>query len=102
MSEPAGPDPAAREQEFVAAARFVMSAGCEHPTLTPQCPFSVEVRPGVRDCLEQCHDLLTARGLPLPTYVDAPTVAPARPMVISPPLDASSPWKAVARRTCGL
>lgn len=70
-----GPD---HERAYVGAALFKMSADCEHPTLTPACPFSVELRPGVRNCHEQCHDILLAHGLPLPTHADAPKEPPVQ------------------------
>lgn len=86
--EAAGDD---RRQEYARQALFVMSAACEHPTLTPACPFSVEVRPGVRDCREECHSILREQGLPLPTYQDAPAPSSARrPFSVSAPFDASA------------
>jgi hypothetical protein len=74
---------------YTDAALFLMSANCEHPTLTPACPFSVEVRPGVRNCEEQCHAVLAERGLPLPTYADAPAApAPTKPFSVAAAFDA--------------
>lgn len=78
-------------QRYARTALFLMSAACEHPSLTPQCPFAVEVRPGVRSCEEQCHAILLENGLPLPTYDDAPrSPAPRRPFALSPAFDASA------------
>lgn len=90
MAEGGVADGAAHE-EYARTALFLMSAACEHPSLTPQCPFAVEVRPGVRVCQEQCHDVLVANGLPLPTFVDAPSnPAPRRPFAVSAAFDASA------------
>lgn len=80
-----------KHERYAREALFLMSASCEHPTLTPGCPLAVEGRAGVRDCREECHDVLLSHGLPLPTYDDAP----ARPVVrgafsIGAPFDASA------------
>lgn len=47
------------------AALKVYSDDCQHPQLSPDCPFSVEVQPGVRDCDEQCAVLLREQGVPV-------------------------------------
>lgn len=79
--------------EYARQALFMMSAACEHPRLTPECPFSVEVRPGVRTCREQCHDVLLEHGLPLPTFEDAPRASAARrPVPVAAPFDASAEY----------
>lgn len=79
--------------EYARQSLFVMSAVCEHPTLTPECPFSVEVRPGVRTCQEQCHEILQAHGLPLPKYEDAPRAAvERRPSSVAAAFDASAEY----------
>jgi len=91
MSEDAGGG--AAQEQYARQALFVMSAACEHPTLTPGCPFAVEVRPGVRDCREQCHDIPRAHGLPLPTFQEAPRPPSAsRPFSVSPAFDASAAY----------
>ncbi len=92
MSEDAGGG--AAQEQYARQALFVMSAACEHPTLTPGCPFAVEVRPGVRDCREQCHDIPRAHGLPLPTFQEAPR--PPQP----PDRSRSPPLSTPARPTC--
>ncbi|MDE0656023.1 MAG: hypothetical protein OXH58_05555 [Acidimicrobiaceae bacterium] len=56
MSESELPD--GRVEEIVFRALESYSDGCEAPELTPECPFSVDVEPGLRACGEECRIIL--------------------------------------------
>ena len=45
------------------------SEACQPPLLRSDCPFSIEIEPGLRGCAEECMDILGEHGAPLPTEV---------------------------------
>lgn len=62
MAEKLSPDPEIREI-FLRALREY-SEECEAPLLTPGCPYSVEVEPGLRGCADECMDILGEHDAP--------------------------------------
>jgi len=58
-------DPQVREL-FLRAVREYSEA-CRAPELTADCPFSIDVGPGVRGCGEECMDVLAATNAPPPS-----------------------------------
>ena len=42
------------------------SERCQPPSLTPDCPYSIDIDSGVRGCAEECMDLLAKHNAPNP------------------------------------
>jgi len=55
------------EREIYLRALRDYSERCEAPELTADCPYSVDIEPGVRGCGEECMDLLGMHGAPRPS-----------------------------------
>lgn len=53
------------QREIFLVALRAFSDACEAPALHPDCPFSIEVGPGVRGCGEECMDLLGEFQVPV-------------------------------------
>ena len=75
MSEELIGDPNASEI-FLRALRDY-SESCEPPNLKHDCPFAIEISPGLRGCGEECMDILGRYGAPRPldTTVGANDIA---------------------------
>ena len=56
-----------QEREIFLRALRDYSERCEHPKLTADCPFSIDISPDLRGCGEECMDLLARHGAPGPT-----------------------------------
>lgn len=57
-SDDAGLPQDPREREIFLRALRQYSDNCEPPELTPDCPYSVTVGPGLWGCGNECMDLL--------------------------------------------
>ena len=55
------------EREILLRALRAYSDACEHPELTVDCPFSIDIAPGERGCGQECLDILARHDAPAST-----------------------------------